>query len=356
MRPTPLLARSFFLLSLGAALAAACSGGGNAGSGSSGQGGAADGGGSGGDGGCKSDAECAPSGDCKTVACVAGACVEELAPAGKIVFSGLVPGDCKRRQCAADGSVEEVADENDKPDDHNPCTLDTCTAGQPTHAPDPAKDGAACGVSGQAKCANGLCTGCNTPGQCPLGGPCEIPTCTAQGLDKVCGFMVAVGHTISNVDPSDCYQAACDASGLIVTVPAPADVPPADANECDVEACSESGAVMHTPVADGTACGGSTECMPKGCTGGLCEGLPLPAAGTAIAAQTGGDCKLVVCDGLGGTSEQPDETDKPGDANPSDCVVPACDAAGSPTMVNAPAQTPCAGGVIGVCDGMGTCL
>jgi len=342
-----------FVLGIGALVfVVACSGGDDGSSSSGGGGGAGGGSGGGGEGGgfyCTSDAQCAASDECKTVACVAGACVESQAPAGKPVLAGLVSGDCRRRQCAADGTIEEIVDDTDVPNDHNPCTTDACTAGTPSHTPDPAKEGASCG-SGQVTCMGGVCVGCNNAGQCPTGGPCDKSTCTGG----VCAIEPDVGKEVSNVDPTDCYRAVCDMSGLIVPVPAPNDVPVADANECDVEACSDTGAVAHIPGPDGVACGGSTECSPRACMAGMCTVLPMPGQETAVSMQVAGDCHVIVCDGMGGTVVLVDDTDIPADANTNDCVQPAC-TNGMPTTKPAPQGKPCSPGTLLVCNATGTC-
>ncbi len=303
---------------------------------------------------CTSDAQCGASDPCKTVACVEGACVETQAPAGKLVLVGLVPGDCRRKQCATDGTIEDVLDDADKPDDHNPCTVDTCTDGTPSHAPDPAMEGVPCGSNNQVTCFLGKCIGCNTEGQCPTGGLCDKPVCNTMSMVTECGLVIEVGKQVSNVDPTDCLRAVCDMFGLIVPVPAPMDIPSPDANDCDVESCSEIGAVLHTPQPDGTACGGSTTCKPSACMASACMQMALPGTDVADATQVPADCRITVCDGMGGTLDQADDTDVAPDPTPGDCTVSAC-SGGVPSTAPAPAGTPCAGGLLGQCDGNGVC-
>ncbi|MDI1446622.1 hypothetical protein [Polyangium sp. 6x1] len=344
--------RSDPLLGLGLAglvFAAACGGGGEGNAASSSSGG-------GSEPVCTSDAQCGASDPCKIAACVAGACVETQAPEGKLVLDGLVPGDCKRKHCKADGTIEEVSDETDKPEDYNPCTLDTCTEGVPLHAPDPAMEGAACGASSMMICSAGQCVGCTDPLQCPQGGLCHVAVCNLMGMTGACGLEIAVGKGVSNVDPGDCVQAVCDMNGLIVPAPAPLEMPSPDTNECDVESCGESGAIVHTPQPDGTTCGGSSTCNPSSCSAGACvQMMPLPGTDVLTETQVPGDCRRTVCDGMGGTLDQPDDADLPDDPTPSDCTIPVC-SSGTPSTGPAMQGTMCmAGALPGTCDGSGNC-
>lgn len=290
---------------------------------------------SGGSGGCTVVEQCAPSGPCRSVACVNGACVEDVLPAGTMVMTNASKGDCKHQECDANGNVVETNDDNDKPVDYNICTLDVCTNGVPSNPVDASKEGAQCGT-GQSKCMAGKCVGCNSNGNCPDGGVCDRAVCSAQ---KVCGFEVDVGKIVSNANPGDCFLQQCDATGEIVTVPAPNEVPPQDMNECDVEVCEFNG-VQHSAVPDGTSCGGSTQCMPRSCVGGTCADGPLPGNETVVGNMIGGDCKIEACDGAGGIAEVNDDTDVPADPNPNDCMVLKCKN-GVATTEAAPAGTAC---------------
>lgn len=328
--------------------AAACGGGG--------EGNAASSSGGGSEPACTSDAQCGASDPCKIAACVGGACVETQAPAGKLVLDGLVPGDCKRKQCTADGTIEEIVDDTDKPNDYNPCTLDTCTGGTPSHAPDPAMEGTLCGTNNQVICAAGLCVGCSDAGQCPQGGLCHKVVCNAMGMTNACGLEIDAGKQVSNVDLGDCSRAVCDMNGHIVQAPAPLDMPLPDDNDCDVESCGESG-LVHTPQPDGTTCGGSTTCKPSSCSAGACVQMPLPGPDVVTETQVLGDCRTTVCDGMGSTLDQPDDMDVPADPTPGDCTIPVC-SSGTPTTGPATQGTMCttAGGLPGMCDGSGSCI
>src|SRR5262249_28333020 len=64
-------------------------------------------------------------------------------------------------------------------------------------------------------------------------------------------------------------------------------------------------------------------------------------SGTALAAQTKGDCKLAICDGNGGTTTMADDNDVADDGK--DCTTDGC-SSGSPTHVPVKAGTACSTG------------
>ncbi len=92
------------------------------------------------------------------------------------------------------------------------------------------------------------------------------------------------------------------------------------------------------------------ECVTRTCEAGKC-GTTMVAAGTAVAAQTAGDCKVQQCDGAGKSVSANDDLDVPKDTNP--CTDDAC-TAGVPS--NNPAASGTACGASLVCDGAGKCV
>ena len=92
------------------------------------------------------------------------------------------------------------------------------------------------------------------------------------------------------------------------------------------------------------------ECVARTCDSGKC-GTTNVAAGTAIAAQTKGDCKVTQCDGAGKTADASDDLDVPTDANP--CTDDAC-TGGVPSNLPAASGTAC--GTALVCDSGGLCV
>jgi plastocyanin len=92
------------------------------------------------------------------------------------------------------------------------------------------------------------------------------------------------------------------------------------------------------------------ECITRTCEAGKC-GTTMVADGTAVVAQTKGDCKVMQCDGAGATVAANDDLDVPTDTNP--CTDDAC-TAGVPSNNSAAAGTSCGASL--VCDGAGKCV
>ena len=103
-------------------------------------------------GACEREVDCNDGNWCTFDFCVANMCSIMPATNGP-VGQGQVEGDCQTLACM-DGELGSVVDDNDVPDDSNPCTMDACSAGTPAH--DPAPDGTACGPNG-AVCVAGQC-------------------------------------------------------------------------------------------------------------------------------------------------------------------------------------------------------
>jgi len=202
-------------------------------------------------------------------------------------------GTCTNRVCAPEGGSDPCATKNC--DDGNPCTTDSCLAGQCTHTP------------------------------------------------------VASGTPLASQTSGDCQLLICDGNGNVKAQPDDADLPPYDGNMC-VETTCYQGNIVRTPRQQGTYCGfagacdGMGECVP------LCANIP---AGTPIPSylQNPGDCLVDVCDGKGGITTQPDDNDLPWDDG-NLCIVNTC-VMGNVSSSYAPLNTPCA--TDSVCDGMGTC-
>ncbi|HEX4824086.1 MAG TPA: hypothetical protein VFV19_07215 [Candidatus Polarisedimenticolaceae bacterium] len=90
---------------------------------------------------------------------------------------------------------------------------------------------------------------------------------------------------------------------------------------------SASGGLLFYLVTDGH-CAGDADCPATGnpCTQAVCSfgncGVNNVPIGTAVPAQTAGDCETNVCDGNGGITQQPDNTDVPVDGNA--CTADLC--------------------------------
>ena len=79
-------------------------------------------------GGCTTGTDC-PGMDteCQTRSCTAGMCGFIDTPAGTPVTM-QTPGDCHKNVCDGMGGVTTTVDNNDVPDDSNPCTTDSCNS------------------------------------------------------------------------------------------------------------------------------------------------------------------------------------------------------------------------------------
>jgi hypothetical protein len=218
----------------------------------------------------------------------------------------------------------------------------------------------------------GHCTGCSVPSDCGVisfctGWTCTNSTCapsyTAQGTALPPG---------SQTD-GDCQEEQCNGTGDVQNAPDDGDLPPDDGNQCTESACS-NGVAIHPALpanspcnqGGGMVCDGASACVacnaPTHCPGGMvCESptctnhvcglMDTPNNTPApMSAQVDGDCKLVLCDGTGGTKVQADAADVPVDGNA--CTGDVCNGQ-TPSNPNLPQGTPCGNGL--GCDGQGNC-
>lgn len=94
------------------------------------------------------------------------------------------------------------------------------------------------------------------------------------------------------------------------------------------------------------------QCTKRACVNNSCQVNYLgPASPAGPAAQKPGDCKIVVCDGFGGTKTINDDTDTPNDDN--GCTVDGC-LNGSEVHTNVPVGTNC--GTNSACNAAGQCV
>jgi cysteine-rich repeat protein len=100
-----------------------------------------------------------------------------------------------------------------------------------------------------------------------------------------------------------------------------------------------------TPSGCGSAseCPGmDTDCQVRSCSAGVC-GFVFTAAGTPTMSQTSGDCQENVCNGMGNTSSQADDSDAPADDG-NECTSQAC-SMGTPFYPALPNGSACSSGV-----------
>ena len=93
-------------------------------------------------------------------------------------------------------------------------------------------------------------------------------------------------------------------------------------------------------------------CLLAVCEGGACGTTPA-AAGTVVAPDATGNCRISVCDGAGAVTFAPDDADVPSDGNA--CTADLC-TAGAASHPALGAGTPCAQDGGSRCDGGGACV
>src|SRR4029079_2469913 len=141
----------------------------------------------------------------------------------------------------------------------------------------------------------------------------------------------------------------CDGAGGLMAVNDDGDIAD-DGNPCTDDVCA-SGTASHPPKASRTGCLGSSLCDGQGhcvvclaatdcgvdstCQAHVCKAdstcdVSNVAAGTPLANQTPGDCKVVQCDGSGGTTAATDAGDVSSGATASTDDVCSAGAPGPP--------------------------
>jgi hypothetical protein len=185
-------------------------------------------------------------------------------------------GDCRVDLCVAGVLQVDVIDDNDLPDDQNPCTIDGCNNGAATAAPAP--EDTPCGANGTSPpvCdANGVCLDCDFPSDCPgTDTPCSKRTCE----NRVCGIQFEPDHTPCD-DGLYCNGAdECDNAGNCEHAGSPCQGPDND-NDC-FESCDEANKSctahdgMAAPCNDDVFCNGADGCDLAGCN--IHPGSPCP--------------------------------------------------------------------------------
>ena len=323
-------------------------------------------------GGCTQPSDCpGTDDDCQQRTCDQGVCGTTFTGAGTAI-TAQNPGDCQKIVCAGDGGVTSINDDNDLPNDGNPCTIDLCTSGVPTHTDGPS--GVACGGDGGLQCNNnGQCVGCVGASDCPgTDTDCLVRACDNSG---VCGFSATAFGTATTAQVAgDCLSSVCAGDGGVTTVALDSDIRDGG-NPCITDGCS-GGVPTQTNVGVDTACGtamicdgqgacvgcitgsdcpgSDTDCAQRACNSGVC-GTTLAGSGTVVSTgQSPGDCQQLVCAGDGGITSIDDNSDKP--TNPSACVAGTC-SNGNPGTSNLASGATCSGpNGANLCDGQGNCV
>jgi len=313
---------------------------------------------------CLIAADC-PGADsaCRKRTCVQGACGFDTLANGTPVVA-QTPGDCKVIHCDGTGAAITDPDNADLPVDGNACTSDVCTAGVPSNPPLPQTTG--CGGSNLCDGA-GHCVGCLSAADCPgEDSACQTRTCDGN---MVCGLNnVPDGVPAGAQIAGNCVTSVCNGAGVLRPQIEDSDVR-IDGNPCTRDVCSQGTpsnpfsdpeTVCPGGVCDGQGncvacvsnadCGSNGPCATFTCSAGHTCSHVFVGAGTAIATQTGGDCKVVQCDGNGGQTPVTDPGDVADDGN--SCTDDVCQGQ-TPAHPPRAAGTGCGG--TSICDGAGNC-
>ncbi len=294
---------------------------------------------------CLSATTCGKATECAAPTCAGGACGVDFTADGTPIAVQQI-GDCESTVCDGAGDTEQVNDDLDVEDDSNPCTLDACDAGDPTHTPQP---GMACGA-GLTCNAAGQCVGCTVPSDCPGQDDfCKTRTCNMG----VCGFTFTAANTplpAGQQTAGDCQTLECNGAGVIQPEVTAGDIP-VDGNECTLDQCI-GGNPMNPPAPQGDPCamGGSVcdgmgscvdcntpadctdppgACVVASCTSGMC-GQQNAMNGTVCGAPscTGGVAQLAdTCQG-GTCADGGSSTCAPYVCGPSACTASCSDNGG----------------------------
>lgn len=306
------------------------------------------------------------SNECQTRMCVEGACVLDRKPDG-FVLPTQDTGDCQRRVCNGDGAVREEIDDADLPVDGNTCTADACNSGVASNAD--LADGVSCGAAGV--CSGGDCVGCNTAADCgTVPNACVSLACQSN----TCQVSYLPFGTEVDADPTDCLTITCGNGGQLNNDPNNGESPSTDGNDCTADTCLGGQASYQNKSQNascssmgGAFCDGAGSCVecnsPTQCSNpiGDCErrtcnanqcGVGDRPSGQPSTTQSPYDCQIEICDGMGMSTSQPQNTDLPFDGN--QCTNDVC-SSGMASNPPASAGTSCTQSG-NVCDGSGTCI
>lgn len=189
------------------------------------------------------------------------------------------------------------------------------------------------------------------PKTCDDGDPCTKETCP----DGTCQSVPVADNTeVSNAEPDDCYHEVC-IGGAVTQVGFADETPPKSASPCVTAICSTDGPAEQNN--DGAPCDGITSdnpCKIPACAGGECVLVNVSAG--QLPDDKDGDCRVPGCNGMGGKTYTPDNTDKPTVDIPGDCLAADCfsgliksddtDVPVDPDLHDCSAPT-CSGGTLG---------
>ncbi|MFO0619142.1 MAG: proprotein convertase P-domain-containing protein [Polyangiaceae bacterium] len=213
----------------------------------------------------------------------------------------------------------------------------------------------------RAFAAIALLSGCDDSATTSQGGG-GAGSQTTGTLSTTSGMMTSTstGTQTNCVDPvkdcpasgTMCATPKCNADGTCGTTNAAKD---SSCKDSDGIVCDGKGACVECTNVDFHCPPSTNECEIPACTAGKCVTTPVSESTPTSAGQTAGDCKLIVCDGAGGT--KPVDDDDPLDDG-NDCTLDTC-VAGVNTPVTVMPGTACAtngGKVCGSGSKAATCV
>jgi hypothetical protein len=216
--------------------------------------------------GSNTKAQCTVDTDCDSTPCIAAACMSSKCvdvPIGAGQVASLqTAGNCELATCDGSGHVVESPDNDNLPENTNPCVIAACASGVP--ASYFAQPGTACGNDTVCN-AVGQCVSCISELECPgVDNECEARTC----INDLCGIVYTTAGTLLTTQTAgDCLSLECDGSGNTISVYDSSNTPPAVT--CAIPNCTsgESGSGSGYTTASS-----STPCTVGG-DAGTCDGL-----------------------------------------------------------------------------------
>src|SRR6185437_11638216 len=184
----------------------------------------------------------------------------------------------------------------------------------------------------------GNCVGCIMDSDCGVNDACATHTCLGgmcTGTDTPAGTGNPAGQVAGN-----CQKLVCNGLGGTMSIADDSNLP-TSTNPCVTTGCS-GGVPSQASAPSGAPCGTGLECDGVGncvgclrdsdcgvstcvthtCQAGMCITGNAPAGTADPFGQVAGNCQKVLCDGNGGTTSVPDDTNVPTYANP--CAFGSC--------------------------------
>ncbi len=201
--------------------------------------------------------------------------------------------------------------------DDNRCSLDTCTVSR--------------------QCDNDDLDGVAVPGAIQPPGDCQLLSCESGSEQQVDDDLDIP------IDGLECTKDVC-------TSGTPSNPPEPSGTSCSAGECDGDG--NCTGCTSPAECGVDSFCRVYTCIGSVC-GVVDTVDGTVLppSEQVTGDCRRKVCNGAGGTREEPFDSDLPGDDG-LECTFETC-FMGAPLHPPRAIDTPCS---FGFCDGDSACV